>query len=162
MKKVTKRSLLVALAIGAAYILIAIMSTGKLEPEKLLEALVFVLLLITANYFMSRVKPREEEQSTPILLPGETMEKEYHSSCYCADKWVVGTLFVTNQRLSFIARNLKEEPLRFYIMRSQIGRLEPEGISELKIFEKNGTEHLFSVDFPTIVAEYLEPKPEEK
>lgn len=156
MKKSTKKNLLIALAIGAAYIFISFITDGKLGTEKILEALVFVILLIAANHFMSRVKPREDEQPMPTLLPDEIMKKEFVASCYCADKWVAGTLFLTNQRLCFIARYLKEEPLRFYILRLQIEEIKPETASELLIREKDGKEHLFSVDFPTVVAEYLE------
>lgn len=155
MKKSTKKNLLIALAIGAAYILISVITDGKLGTEKILEALVFVVLLVAANHFMSRVKPREDEQSAPSLLPEEVLEKEFAASCYCADKWVAGTLFLTNQRLCFIARNLKEEPLRFYISRLQIKEVKPENISDLLICEKDGKEHLFAVDFPTVVAESL-------
>ena len=159
MKKSTKKNLLIALAIGVAYILVSVITVGKLGIEEISEALLFVILLIAANYFMSRVKTQEEEQVVPTLLPDEVMEKGFDARCYCADKWVSGTLFLTNQRLCFIARHLREEPLRFFILRLQIEEAIPESISNLLVREKGGKEHLFSVDFPTIVAEYINPKP---
>ena len=75
MKKSTKKNLLIALAIGVAYILVSVITVGKLGIEEISEALLFVILLITANYFMSRVKTQEEEQVVPTLLPDEVMEK---------------------------------------------------------------------------------------